>query len=115
MDYLYNILPKDLVYIIDDYAKDRTNYNKVMNEFTFLSYRYRTQCNCGFVCKLYPSLYILRGIKTERECNIEQWYLDNKKMKRPHGKRPPTIHSSKVRKRKIGKKRNNKFFNLGRR
>jgi len=32
MDFLYKILPKDLVFIIEDYAKDRTNYDKVCIE-----------------------------------------------------------------------------------
>ena len=29
MDYLYQKLPKDLVNIVEEYAKDRTNYDKV--------------------------------------------------------------------------------------
>lgn len=33
MDYLYQKLPKDLVNIVEEYAKDRTNYDKVINEF----------------------------------------------------------------------------------
>ncbi len=33
MNILYNKLPKDLVYIIEDFAKDRTNYDKVIDEF----------------------------------------------------------------------------------
>ena len=32
MGFLYQNLPKDLVYIIEDYAKDRTNYDKVLIE-----------------------------------------------------------------------------------
>jgi hypothetical protein len=32
MNFLYQRLPKDLVYIIEDYAKDRTNYDKVIDE-----------------------------------------------------------------------------------
>ena len=28
MNDLYHILPKDLIYIIEDYAKDRTKYNR---------------------------------------------------------------------------------------
>lgn len=30
MNYLYKIMPKDLAYIIDEYAKDRTEYDKVL-------------------------------------------------------------------------------------
>ena len=33
MDYLYQILPEDLVFIVEDYTKDRTNYDKVLKEF----------------------------------------------------------------------------------
>jgi len=32
MNYLYQKLPKDLVNIVEEYAKDRTNYDKVMTE-----------------------------------------------------------------------------------
>ena len=35
MDFLYQNLPKDLVYIIQDYAKDRTQYNKVIEELEY--------------------------------------------------------------------------------
>ena len=34
MEYLYNRLPKDLVYIIEDYAKDTTNYDNMLRELT---------------------------------------------------------------------------------
>lgn len=33
MDFLYNRLPKDLVNIIEEYAKDRTQYDKVIKQF----------------------------------------------------------------------------------
>lgn len=33
MDILYKRLPKDLVFIIEDYAKDRTNYDIVIQQF----------------------------------------------------------------------------------
>ena len=33
MDYLSQKLPKDLVNIVEEYAKDRTNYDQVMKEF----------------------------------------------------------------------------------
>jgi hypothetical protein len=36
MDFLYERLPKDLVNIIEEYAKDRTNYDKVLDEFNDL-------------------------------------------------------------------------------
>ena len=35
MEYLYNRLPKDLVYIIEDYAKDRIDYNVVISELNW--------------------------------------------------------------------------------
>lgn len=35
MNILNVYLPKDLVNIIEDYAKDRTNYEKVLSEFRF--------------------------------------------------------------------------------
>ena len=33
MDIIYNILLKDLAYIIDDFAKDRINYEEVLSDF----------------------------------------------------------------------------------
>ena len=33
MKNLHNYLPKDLVNIIEEYSKDRTNYDKVLREF----------------------------------------------------------------------------------
>lgn len=32
MEFLYKRLPKDLVYIINDYAKDQSQYDKVIEE-----------------------------------------------------------------------------------
>jgi hypothetical protein len=37
MELLYEILPKDLAYIIDDYAKDRTKYDKVIKELKIVN------------------------------------------------------------------------------
>ena len=36
MNELYNMLPEDLIFIIEDYSKDRTNYDKVMAEFEYI-------------------------------------------------------------------------------
>ena len=33
MNELYNMLPNDLIFIIEDYAKDTTNYEKVIKQF----------------------------------------------------------------------------------
>jgi hypothetical protein len=33
MDFLYERLPKDLVNIIEEYAKDRTNYDKLIQDY----------------------------------------------------------------------------------
>lgn len=35
MDYIYKRLPKDLAHIINDFAKDRTEYNKVLIEYKY--------------------------------------------------------------------------------
>jgi hypothetical protein len=34
MDYLSQKLPKDLINIVEEYAKDRTNYDKVIEQFS---------------------------------------------------------------------------------
>lgn len=33
MEYLLSIIPKDVVNIIEEYSKDRTNYDRVVNQF----------------------------------------------------------------------------------
>ena len=33
IEHLHNYLPKDLVYIVEEYLKDRTNYDTVLREF----------------------------------------------------------------------------------
>lgn len=37
MESLFSVLPKDLVHIIQDYARDRTNYDKVMEQLLLQS------------------------------------------------------------------------------
>jgi len=48
MEVLFDLLPKDLVYIIQDYAKDKEQYDKVIKELerdvymiTFMGTKYR--------------------------------------------------------------------------
>ena len=36
MDYLYQKLPKDLANIVEEYAKDRTNYDRVMSQLDII-------------------------------------------------------------------------------
>ena len=47
MESLHNYLPKDLVAIVNEYSKDRTNYNQVLNDFNrrvFAAMKYRYMC-----------------------------------------------------------------------
>ncbi len=37
MEFLYQKLPKDLVYIINDFAKDRSSYDNVMSELQWMT------------------------------------------------------------------------------
>ena len=46
MNELYQILPKDLVYIIEDYSKDNRNYTKVLYEFLCILNRFHTCDHC---------------------------------------------------------------------
>jgi len=88
MDYLYQKIPKDLVNIVEEYAKDRTNYDKVMIEFFLLisrNWSYIDSNWCG------PSSNVIHMIKYEQQRKNDDWYINNKKLKKPHGKRPPTI------------------------
>ncbi len=46
MDMLYKRLPKDLVYIIEDYSKDKTQYDKVIRELQYKICRFVVfECN----------------------------------------------------------------------
>ena len=102
MEFLYKRLPKDLVYIINDYARDKTQYNKVIDEFKI---RYKRERYCiSFPRDRTDDQkntviinYLLRSIKDERERKFNQWYEDCKKFKKPHGKKPPTIKSKSSR------------------
>ena len=47
MENLHNYLPKDLVNIVEEYSKDRTNYEQVLNDFNrrvFAAMKYRYMC-----------------------------------------------------------------------
>jgi hypothetical protein len=65
MEFLYQKLPKDLVYIIEDYAKDRTNYDEVIHEFENKhishaiceAYKQSNYNECECKCK-YNSMFI---------------------------------------------------------
>ncbi len=107
MDYLYKILPKDLVYIIDDYAKDRTKYTNIMNDLIYVVYRYQHVCFCHSCYNInhYSPFDILRGLREEKKKRFNDWYDDIKKLKKPHGKQLATIKSNRVKKRRIGKNR----------
>jgi len=45
MNFLYQKLPKDLVYIIEDFAKDRTNYDSLILEFKVMQFKTQTLIN----------------------------------------------------------------------
>ena len=49
MNELYNMLPNDLIFIIEDYAKDTTNHEKVLSQFKQKLKRakeWRESCTC---------------------------------------------------------------------
>lgn len=88
MEVLYKILPKDLVYIIEDYAKDKTNYNLVIEQFQMQSYE------CGghyFLCfPWYTRLFFVSD-------KLEKLYASPIKYLTTHGgfdKLPPKRHST---------------------
>lgn len=77
---LQNYLPKELIYIVEDYAKDRTNYDKVLFEFHHcITWKWAYGDN------------IFELIKSDREQKNKEWYLNCKQYKKPHGKQQPTI------------------------
>jgi len=58
MDELYNILPKDLVFIIEDYSKDRTNYDTVLKEFKAITdYCLLQVCNYDLIIQCAPNCF----------------------------------------------------------
>ena len=128
MNSLYNLLPKDLVYLIEDYSWEKSKiYDKVVNDLEWVFCRapvgYRLDSNknkfeynvCGFMRNnllynnllhgglfpiiphrnhfiLYPnfSKCILDQIKKINHEEFMKWYDECKKLKKPHGKQPPT-------------------------
>ena len=97
MENLYNLLPKDLVCIIEDYAKDRTNYDKVLAELNdkfinpiIISFTYDP--NFGYDNHTIVTLVnLLQKVRDQRIRENQLWYDNVGKIKKPHGKRPPTI------------------------
>jgi len=90
MNFLYQKLPKDLVYIIEDYAKDRTNYDEVMKELTDTFYSITRGWSIGW--SNYGWCFrVLYNVREERARKLRKWYADIKRFRRHHGKRPPTI------------------------
>ena len=70
MDYLYQKLPKDLANIVEEYANDRTNYDKVIYEMNgIFTYRF------GFTP---PNRMLLRirNNKLESLYNLTMWELN---------------------------------------
>lgn len=57
MEIIHNYLPKDLINIVEEYAKDRTNYDKVLKEFetnmTSVLFNYDLDFDLDLVCKGY--------------------------------------------------------------
>ncbi len=91
MDIIYNLLPKDLAYIVDDFAKDKTIYNSVMQEFIQIS---KWFCNdSSYTHK--PYVNYLNHFKYQKEQRFNKWYCDIKQLKKPHGKQSPTLKSRK--------------------
>ena len=106
MNELYKILPKDLVSIIEDYAKDRMRYNNIMQEFTKeISKHLEYPWHCIRKQSIYNTYYLqmhdlnhlnivnymLLIRRQERKRRFNEWYAQLKILHKPHGKRPPTI------------------------
>jgi len=84
-------LPKDIQYLINDYLKDPTNYKIVITQFNSLiiaSMEWMYRPNLETVIKF---MLIQRKKDIITRNNI--WYEQIKKLKKPHGKRPPTIRN----------------------
>jgi len=121
MKLLYSIFPKDICYMIDDYAKDKTQYDKVMGEFKDLIRYYCGGCldindycywrehqaphkrNITILYHLVV-LRILLNYREDRQRRINNWYADIKRQKKPHGKRLSTIKSKEKDRKRLGKK-----------
>jgi hypothetical protein len=101
---LSEYLPKDLIYIIQDYSKDKTNYEKVIEELKDV-YIYPIErltkwhgenniysLDCYRIELL---VNMLQKIRIDRERKYNEWYILNKKLKKPHGKRPPTYRDKR--------------------
>jgi len=110
MNFLYQKLPKDLVYIIEDYAKDRTQYNQVICQLKQLILHYEEIWYWkgkwfGHVPNPCFAYHFLADCRASRQRRIDLWYADVRRLKRPHGKRQPTIKDERKRwKQRFGKK-----------
>jgi hypothetical protein len=67
MNEIYNILPKDLCNIVEEYAKDRTNYDIVINELNTNIKNFSELYNKYFiVIKRYPTDEIMNFICSDK-------------------------------------------------
>jgi|SRR5271165_1290741 len=71
MELLHNYLPKDLINIVDEYSKDRTNYDKVLKEFETtiisISFDYDFDFDFDMICK---------GSSTHCPCDDASTYIE---------------------------------------
>lgn len=91
MSLIFNRLPKVLQYIVNEFLKDRTNYNILVKQFdgyVIASMDWMARPNLDSVVK-----FMLVQRKKDIITRNNIWYADIKKLKKPHGKRPPTIRS----------------------
>lgn len=92
---LFNRLPKDIQYLVNDYLKDKTNYNLVIAQFDYLiiaSLNWMARPNLNSVVK-----FMLVQRKKEIITRNNIWYDDIK--------RPPTIKDNRSRYRHINRRR----------
>lgn len=82
MNILFNKLPKDLVYIIEDYAKDRSDYDKVVDEFNTLVFIRIEFCfgneyahdRIDFGCELFRQNENIELTFNEKKKENPEWY-----------------------------------------
>lgn len=85
---VFRRLPKDIQYLINDYLKDPSNYKLVITQFNGL-----VIASLDWMAK--PNLdSVVRFMLVQRKKDIitrnNIWYDECKKLKKQHGKRPPT-------------------------
>ena len=79
MENLHNYLPKELVTIVEEYSKDRTNYDKVVRELNKYILKYDWNSVYYTNKRLYFPKFIFKKVQHYKDKKFDQRLLRNER------------------------------------